>query len=114
MVSTSKNKCHFTPILVIAELCNLSTAFKSYVLFDLNDQENNYSLVASTEPSPIKNHLCKLCHILILLESLVSFGNFEIIRGSLMRPNWPKLASLPQKTCTLLFQFFDAVFAFKG
>ena len=35
------------------------------------------------------------------LGSLVSFGNFEIIRGSLMRPKWPKLASLAQKTCTL-------------
>ena len=31
-----------------------------------------------------------------------------------MRPKWPKLASLAQKTCTLLFQFFDAFFASKG
>ena len=30
----------------------------------------------------------------------LSFGIFEI-RGSLMRPKWPKLASLAQKTCTL-------------
>ena len=40
--------------------------------------------------------------------------NFEIIRGSLMRPKWPKLASLAQKICTLWFQFFDAFFASKG
>ena len=46
---------------------HLSTAFKSYVLFDFNDQENNYSLVASRKPSPIKNHLCKLSHIILLL-----------------------------------------------
>ena len=35
------------------------------------------------------------------------------IRGSLMRPKWPKLASLAQKIYTLWFQFFDAVFASK-
>ena len=40
--------------------------------------------------------------------------NFEIIRGSLMKPNRQKLASLAQEICTLLFQFFDAVFASKG
>ena len=32
---------------------------------------------------------------------ILSFGNFEIIRGSLMRPKWPKLARLAQKTCKL-------------
>ena len=31
-----------------------------------------------------------------------------------MRPQWPKLASMAQKICTLWFQFFDAVFASKG
>ena len=36
-----------------------------------------------------------------LEEEEVSFLNFETIRGSLMRPKWPKLASLTQKICTL-------------
>ena len=31
-----------------------------------------------------------------------------------MKPNWQKLASLAQDICTLLFQFFSAVFASKG
>ena len=31
-----------------------------------------------------------------------------------MRPKWPKLASLAQKICKLLFQFLDAFFASKG
>ena len=46
----------------------------------------------------------------------LSFGmwNFVTIRGSLMRPKWPKLASLAQKICTLWFQFFGAFFASEG
>ena len=31
-----------------------------------------------------------------------------------MKPKWQKLASLAQEVCTLLFQFFGAVFASKG
>ena len=31
-----------------------------------------------------------------------------------MKPKWQKLASLAQEICTLLFQFFVAVFASKG
>ena len=31
-----------------------------------------------------------------------------------MKPKWQKLASLAQVICTLLFQFFGAVFASKG
>ena len=31
--------------------------------------------------------------------SLIPFWGFEDIGGSLMRPDWPKLASLAQKTC---------------
>ena len=31
-----------------------------------------------------------------------------------MKPKWQKLASLAQEICTLWFQFFGAVFAFKG
>ena len=31
-----------------------------------------------------------------------------------MKPKWQKLASLAQEICTLLFQYFDAVFASKG
>ena len=31
-----------------------------------------------------------------------------------MTPKWQKLASLAQEICTLWFQFFSAVFAFKG
>ena len=31
-----------------------------------------------------------------------------------MTPKWQKLASLAQEICTLLFQFFGAVFASKG
>ena len=34
-----------------------------------------------------------------------SICKFEIMSGSLMRPKWPKLASLAQKPCTLWFQF---------
>ena len=48
------------------------------------------------------------------LGSWVSLWNFETIKGSLMMPKWPKLASLAQKICTLLFQFFDEFFASKG
>ena len=48
------------------------------------------------------------------LGSCVSFWNFETIRGSLIKPKWQKLASLAQEICTLLFQFFGAVFASKG
>ena len=48
------------------------------------------------------------------LGSWVSLWNFETIRGSLMKPNWQKLASLVQEICTLWFQFFGAVFASKG
>ena len=35
------------------------------------------------------------------LGSSVSLWNFETIRGSLMKPNWQKLASLAQEICTL-------------
>ena len=35
------------------------------------------------------------------LESWVLLWNFEIIRGTLMRPKWAKLVSLAQKICTL-------------
>ena len=35
------------------------------------------------------------------LGSWVSLWNFETIRGSLMKPNWQKLASLAQEICTL-------------
>ena len=35
------------------------------------------------------------------LVSWVSLWNFETIRGSLMKPKWPKLARLAQKICTL-------------
>ena len=31
-----------------------------------------------------------------------------------MKPKWQKLASPAQEICTLLFQFFGAVFASKG
>ena len=31
-----------------------------------------------------------------------------------MTPKWQKLASLVQEICTLLFQFFGAVFASRG
>ena len=31
-----------------------------------------------------------------------------------MKPKWQKLVSLAQKICTLWFQFFGAVFAFKN
>ena len=31
-----------------------------------------------------------------------------------MTPKWQKLANLAQEICTLLFQFFGAVFASKG
>ena len=31
-----------------------------------------------------------------------------------MKPQWQKLASLAQERCTLWFQFFSAVFAYKG
>ena len=31
-----------------------------------------------------------------------------------MKPKWQKLASMAQEICTLLFQFFGAVFASKG
>ena len=31
-----------------------------------------------------------------------------------MKPKWQRLASLAQEICTLLFQFFGAVFASKG
>ena len=34
------------------------------------------------------------------IESWILFWNFDTIRGSLMRPKWPKQASLAQKTCT--------------
>ena len=48
------------------------------------------------------------------LGSWVSLWNFETIRGSLMKPNWQKLASLAQKISTLWFQFIGAVFVSKG
>ena len=35
------------------------------------------------------------------LGSLLPLWNFETIRGSLIRPKWPKLTSLAQRTCTL-------------
>ena len=41
-------------------------------------------------------------------------SNFETIRGSLIKPNWQKLASLAQEICTLQFQSFGAVFSSKG
>ena len=31
-----------------------------------------------------------------------------------MKPKWQRLASLAQEICTLYFQFFDAVFAYRG
>ena len=38
----------------------------------------------------------------------------NISLDGLNRFKWQKLASLAQKICTLLFQFFGAVFASKG
>ena len=38
----------------------------------------------------------------------------KTIRGSLMRPKWPKLASPAKIICTLQFQFFSAFFASRG
>ena len=35
------------------------------------------------------------------LGSWISLWNFETTRGSLIRPKWPKLASLAQNICTL-------------
>ena len=49
------------------------------------------------------------------LGSLIPFWSFEDIRGSLMSPNWPNLASLAQKTCTLdSLQIFGVILASKG
>ena len=45
----------------------------------------------------------------------MDFRNLNsMVNWSLMKPNWQKLASLAQEICTLLFQFFGAVFAIKG
>ena len=52
--------------------------------------------------------------IFLFFGSWVSLWNFETIRGSLMMPKGQTLASLAQEICTLLFQFFGAVFASKG
>ena len=49
------------------------------------------------------------------LGSLIPFSSFEIILGSLMRPNSPKLVRLAQKICTLdSFQFSGVILASKG
>ena len=56
----------------------------------------------------------KFLRISCPLGSWVSLWNFETISGSLMKPNWQKLASLAHEICTLWFQFFGAVFASKG
>ena len=40
-------------------------------------------------------------------------ADFETIRGSLMKPKLQKRASLAKEICTILFQFFGAVFASK-
>ena len=59
-------------------------------------------------------HYYSVDFIFCPLGSWVSLWNFETIRGSLMKPNWQKLASLAHEICTLWFQFFGAVFASKG
>ena len=41
-------------------------------------------------------------YFLVLWDHGFHLGTLKIIRGSLMRPRWPKLASLAHKTCTLL------------
>ena len=55
--------------------------------------------VAAVERLPALHYSVDL--ISCPLGSWVSLWNFETIRGSLMRPKWPKLASLAKNKCTL-------------
>ena len=45
-----------------------------------------------------------ICNV-IPLGSRIPLWYFETIKGSLMRSNWPKLASLAQTTCTFYYTF---------
>ena len=72
----------------------------------------DWDCVAAVERLPVL-HYC-VDFISCPLGSRVSLSNFKTIRGSLMKPKWQKLASMAQKICTILFQFFDAFFASKG
>ena len=59
----------------------------------------DWDCVATVECFPALHYILDL--IFLSLGSWVSLWNFETIRGSLMKPNWQKLASLAQNICTL-------------
>ena len=58
-----------------------------------------WDCVAAIERLPVLHY--SVDFIFCPLGSWVSLWNFEIIRGSLTKPKWPKLASLAQEMSTL-------------
>ena len=56
--------------------------------------------------------LCVGGNAYLSLGSWLSLWNYEPIRGSLMGPEWPTLASQDQKTCTL-YNFSSLVYSLR-
>ena len=75
--------------------------FNEYPFKDIFDftTAGDWDFVAAVERLPALRYSVFLFSC--PLGSWVALWNFETIRGSLLRPKWPKLASLAQKICTL-------------
>ena len=69
-----------------------------FSIFDFSTA-GDWDYVAAVERLPVLHY--SVDFIFLSLGSWVSLWNFKTIRGSLMKPNWQKLASLAQKICTL-------------
>ena len=71
---------------------------RTYIVFDFTTA-GDWDCVAAVERLPVLHY--SVDFISCPLGLWVSLLNFETIRGSLMKPNWQKLASLAHEICTL-------------
>ena len=99
--------------LVSVFLCEFF-ASKGYPFKNIFDftTAGDWDCVAAVERLPALYY--SVDFIFLSLGSWVSLWNFETIRVSLMRPKWPKLASMAKEICALQFQFIGESFASKG
>ena len=74
----------------------MNNLFKN--IFDFNTTVD-WDCVAAVERLPFLHY--SVDFISLAFWSWVLLRNFDTIRGSLMRPKWPKLTSLVQEICTL-------------
>ena len=88
------------------EICTLWFQFfavvfasKGYPFKSIFSTVGDSDCVAAVERLPAFHY--SVDFIFFPFGSWVSLWNFELIRGSLVKPKWQKLASLAQEICTL-------------